>query len=66
VHQARLAQQRCEELIQHRLLRTRTHRQQSCDQRRQRQLPAAGEGAREVRMARSLGELRRGDEIGEV
>ena len=65
-HEARFAQQRGVELVEHRLLRTRTHRQQRRDQRRQRQLPAAGEGVREIRMSRSLGELRRADEIGEV
>jgi hypothetical protein len=64
-HGARLAEQRCIELVEQRLLRAGTHRQQRRDQCRQRQLSSAAEGAREVRMPRALSELRRGDEIGE-
>ncbi|MBK1687806.1 hypothetical protein [Rubrivivax gelatinosus] len=60
------ARQRGVLAVEHGPLRACAHRQQQDDRRRQRQLPGARESAREVRMARPLGELRRGDELGEV
>lgn len=60
-HQARLAQQRSEETVEHGLLRARAHRQQRGHQRRQRQLALAGERTGMVGVPRALGELRRGD-----
>ena len=65
-HQARPAQQRAEEAIEHGLLRARAHRQQRGHQRGQGQLATARECAGMIGVPSALRELRRGELIGQV